>query len=88
MGLDVLEDRIAVGLPILCARVLGSSLSSLSSLHFRSPAGTGEGCLKRTDEEEASRILEASGHRRLKANLEIGRRVLKLLKKSVLSVSS
>lgn len=47
-----------------------------------------EGCLRRADVEEASRILEASGRSRLKANLELGRRVLKLLKKSVLSVSS
>jgi hypothetical protein len=47
-----------------------------------------EECLRRTGVEEASRILEVSGRRQLKANLELGRRYLKLLKKSVLSVSS
>lgn len=45
-----------------------------------------EGCLQRAGVEEASRILGASGQRRLIANLELGRIVLKLLKKSVLSV--
>jgi hypothetical protein len=35
VGLDVVEDRTAVELPILCARVLGSSLSLL---RFRSTA--------------------------------------------------
>ena len=38
--------------------------------------------------ERLESSVEASGHRRLKANLEFGRNAVKLLKKSVLSISS
>jgi hypothetical protein len=38
--------------------------------------------------EESSRISGASEHRRLKVYLKLGRKDVKLLKKSVLSVSS
>ena len=53
-----------------------------------------DGCLRRglsdsqTWRERLESYREASGHRRLKANLEFGRNAVKLLKKSVLSISS